>query len=331
MRRKIIIKYFLLFVGIIYMINLTACNTQPAESNLISQQKEDTTEEVEKHRTFAIVYPVAHPFFEAVTTNAEETAKKMGINLIVRSPENSRVEQQIQIMKDLIKMEVDGIGIGPTDPEALTPLINEASDAGIKIITFDTDAPQSKRLAYIGTDNLSAGHHLGEVVAQLLNYEGTIIGSTGISTMLNLNTRIEGVKQVLDKYPNIKLMEIRSSDGNPAKTLKNIEDLVLKHPDFDALIGIESLSGPAAITVWKAKGLHQPVVTFDDLPIILEGITNGQITSTISQRQFTWGSLILKRLNDTVDGKDIPVFENTGTVEITAENVNNYIQKTTQE
>lgn len=303
---------------------LTGCTQHiPAYNNQTTLLTEDETIALdEQRRTFAIVYPVAHPFFEGVTRSAKETASLLNVDLVIHAPDN--VEQQIQIMNNLIAMKVDGIGIGPTDPAALTPFIDKAVDAGIQIICFDTDAPQSKRLSYIGTNNYLAGQHLGEVVAKLINYEGTIIGSTGISTMLNLKTRIDGLKNVLNKYPNIELLEIRSSDGIPANTLKNIEDMVEAHPDFDALVGVDSLAGSAAVTVWKALGLKQVVVAFDDLPPILDGLANGQITSTISQQQFMWGNLIIQRLNEASDGLDIPLYEDTETVEINWSNLDVY-------
>lgn len=325
MKRKRYLQFLLIvFGGICYGIVLAGCNQHiPAYTDQTTLAIDNENKVVNKERrTFAIVYPVAHPFFEGVTRSAKETANLLDVELDIYAPDH--VEQQIKMMNHLIAMKVDGIGIGPTDPDALTPLINKAVDAGIKVVCFDTDAPESKRLSYIGTNNYLAGQHLGEVVAKLINYEGTIIGSTGISTMLNLNTRIDGLKDVLSNYPDIELLEIRSSDGTPAKTLENIEEMVEAHPHFDALVGIDSLAGSAAITVWKARGLKKVVVAFDDLPFILEGVANGQITSTISQQQARWGELIIQRLNEAVDGIDIPLFEDTETVEINSSNLHQY-------
>lgn len=323
MKRKL---SFIAFIALSCLISLvlTSCSIdRNSKLNPITTLPvEEITENDEQRRTFAIVYPVAHPFFEGVTRSAKQTADMLDVEVVIHAPDN--VEQQIQIMDHLIKSSVDGIGIGPTDPAALTPFIDKAIQAGIKVICFDTDAPDSKRLSYIGTDNLLAGQHIGEVVAQLLDYEGTVIASSGISTMLNLNTRIEGFKQVIEQYPNIEILDIRYSNGMPANTLSNIEEMVRDYPQFNALIGMDSLSGPAAVTVWKALGLEKIVVTFDDLPAILDGIENGQITSTISQHQTMWGQLIVERLNEALDGKDIPLFEDTETIEINRNNLSQF-------
>lgn len=297
MEKKMRSKTFsLLLIFLLIILTTSFYNTKSIQNKNLAVAK--------KIRTFAIVYPVLHPFFESITMGAEEAAKLSNINLYVKGPDidNKQVNVQIEILNNLINMKVDGIAIGPTDSALLAPIINKAISRGIKVICFDTDSPQSNRISYIGTNNFEAGKHMGEVLAKLLNKKGKILCSTGISTQLNLIQRINGVKKVLLKYPQMKLIEIESSSGDPNLAIKNIENMVIKHPDFDALIGMESLSGPAAITVWKAMGLKKTLVTFDNMPEVLDGIRYGQITATISQNQYLWGKLIISNLNAACDG-----------------------------
>lgn len=299
-------------------------NQAKNEKNHVSKDSNSKTTKLEHRLTFGIIYPVAHPFFEAVTLSAKEKAEQMGINIVIQAPDATNVAQQIQIFENMIQNNYDGIAIGPTDPIALTPYINRAVENGINVICFDTDAPESKRLSFIGTDNIAAGKHLGDVVARFLNYEGSIIVSSGISTMLNLNARIEGLKEFLGKYPNIKILDIKYSDGIPSKTLHNIENMVDQYPNFDALVGVDSLSGPAAVTVWKATGLNKKVIAFDDLKTILNGIANKQITSTISQQQFKWGELIINTLYQAYQGKEVSTTVYTDTYEVNLGNLSSY-------
>jgi ribose transport system substrate-binding protein len=275
-------------------------------------------------RTFAIIYPMTQPFFESITKNATEAAKKSNVNIIIKAPDEAYLEQQIRMMENLIKQHVDGIAIDPVDAAALTPYINKAISAGIKVVCFDSDAPQSNRLSYIGTDNVAAGKHMGEVIARLLNGRGMIIADTGMESMLNLRQRSDGMMQYLKQYPDIVLLQENMNEGDAAKALTDIEHLIDEHPHFDAFVGMDSLSGPASIFVWKAMGLKKTAITFDAMPDILEGIKNGQITSAISQREFLWGQLIVTRLNEACDGKTIPSFDNTGTEEISLTNIKTY-------
>jgi ribose transport system substrate-binding protein len=311
-----------LFVLSLCLLLLGSCKQQslpePKPTPSVTEQKNHP------NRTFAIIYPMSHPFFETITKQAEEAAAKQQVSMIIKSPDEANLEQQIRMMETLIKQKVDGIAIDPIDPNALTPYINKAMEAGIKVICFDSDAPASKRLSYIGTNNREAGKHLAETVAGLMKGRGMILGSTGASTMLNMKERIQGFQETLNNYPDIQLLELRSNQGDPAIALKNLEEMIGAHPHFDAFVGMDSLSGPAAILVWKAKGLHQTAVSFDDMPDILSGITNGQLTATISQRANKWGELLVTRLNQACDGPSIPLLDDTGIATITKENVKEY-------
>ncbi len=277
-----------------------------------------------KVRTFAIVYPVLNSFFDETTNGAETMAKKLGCKLLLKGPDEFNIKQQIEIMKNLISLRVDGIAIGATDSNSLALVINQAVEQGIKVVCFDTDCPSSKRLSFIGTGNLNAGIHMGEVVAKLLNYSGKVICSQGIPSQLNLQQRLEGVQIIFKKYPTIKIVDIRSGQGDSTKTLVNIEEMTSKNPDFDMLIGLDSYAGPQAVIAWKIKGLKKPIVTFDDLPEVMQGIRDGQITVAIVQKQRLWGELVVRRLNEACNGQPIPIKEDTGTIEITKENVDSY-------
>lgn len=279
-------------------------------------------------RTFAVVYPIINPFFEATSHGAEDEAKSLGVEVLIKGPDRSDVQQQIEIVENLIAMKVSGFGIGPTDSKALTPLIDRAMEQGIKVVTFDTDAPDSKRLGYIGTDNVKAGEHMGNALGAALEGKGKVLVSQGISSQLNLVQRLEGVEKALrENFPNVEIVDVQSGQGDPNVTLSNIENMISAHPDFDALIGMDSYAGPAMVTAWKAKGLTKIAITFDDLPEIINGVRDGQIYSAIVQRQYAWGVNVINQLNMACDGKPIPANSDTGTLEITKANVDQYYPK----
>ncbi|HEY0828005.1 MAG TPA: substrate-binding domain-containing protein [Bacilli bacterium] len=323
MRKLKIRKPLNLIILFFICLHLVSCEHESASP--VDQPNMEKAEKVKPPvRTFAIIYPMTDPFFESITKNALETAKLLNVNIIVKAPDEAYLEQQIRMMETLIKQQINGIAIDPVDAEALTPYINKAVKAGIKVVCFDSDAPQSQRLSYIGTDNLTAGRHMGKVIAKLLDGRGMVIVGSGLESMLNLNQRLFGLVEYLKRYTDIQLLEVLSNKGDASKALTNLEEMIDAHPHFDAFIGMDSLSGPAAILVWKAMGLSKKAITFDAMPDILEGIRNGQITTAISQREYLWGKLIVTRLNEACDGKEIPLFDNTGTEEISLNNVNSY-------
>lgn len=280
----------------------------------------------DKEYTFAIVYSIAVEFFDTVTRGAEEAIEASGknINLIVKAPDKGDVSQQIEIMENLITMGVDGIAIGASDSDALTPYIDMAMEAGIPVLCFDTDAPESSRLGYVGTDNYAAGRLLGEEVAKVCD-TAKVICTISVPTQLGLQQRVQGAQDVwAESYPEIEIIEMRSSGGDPAVTLSNIEDMTKAYPDFDVLIGIDAQGGPGAVTAWKALGLDKPAVVFDDLPDVVQGIRDGQITVAISQFEYQWGAEIINKLWDAAHGEEVPAFTEIQAVALNAENVDEY-------
>jgi ribose transport system substrate-binding protein len=281
-----------------------------------------------KQRTFAIVYPLIHPVFDACTKSAQEEAAKQGVKLIIDGPTVVDVNMQIQIMENLIAQRVDGIAIGALEPTALVPVINQAVDQGIKVIAFDTDAPDSRRLGYIGTDHTQWGLDLGEEIGQRLNGKGKIIIQMGAVTALNLNQRLNGVRKTLaEKYPDIQILDVQSGDGDPNKTLAVVENLVESYPDFDAFAGMDGATGPAVAVAWRAKGLTKPVFCGDDTDDIVQAVRDGIITCTLAQHQSLWGATIIKELIDACDGKPVPELFDAGTTKVTRANVDQLYPK----
>ncbi len=281
-----------------------------------------------KEKTFAIVYPIVHPFFEPVTKEAVSFGKSNGVSIITKAPEGTAVQQQIEIMENLISMKVDGIALCATDPNALAPYLNKAVDAGIPVINFESDMPGTKRYAFMGTDNYNAGVHLAHVVGRELNGKGKMIICTGLPTQRSLNERIRGIKEGLEKnYPGVKIVDLQTGQGDPALTLNVIEAQIQANPDFDVFTSIDATGGPVAVSIWRAKGWttkNHKIITFDDMPENLAGVKEGRVTSVITQRQWTWGPKIVSVLQDVIAGKGVVNYDDTGTIEITAKNVDTY-------
>lgn len=282
-------------------------------------------------KTFAIVYPIVHPFFEPVTKMATEYGKTKGVRILTFAPEGTLVNQQIQIMEDLISKKVNGIALCATDPVALVPYLNKAVDAGIPTIAFESDMPESKRQAFMGTHNYRAGVHLAHVVGRELKGRGKMIICTGLPTQLSLNERIRGIRECLAaNYPGVQIADLQTGQGDPALTLNVIEAQIQAHPDFDVFTSIDATGGPVAVSIWRAKGWKgdkHKIITFDDMPENLAGIKEGIVTAIITQTQWTWGPKIVDVLLSLNEGKPVINYDDTGTIEITAKNVDTYRQE----
>ncbi|CAH0120858.1 hypothetical protein PAE9249_03382 [Paenibacillus sp. CECT 9249] len=269
--------------------------------------------------TFGIVYPMAHPFYEEITQLAEKAAEPFSIQLIVKAPEEINLEQQIRMMETMIKQRVDAIAIDPIDSRALVPVINKAVEAGIPVICFEADSPDSKRLSYIGTDHFQAGTAMGGVIERLLKGRGMLLVQTGLAGMEIQQARLEGLLLYLEKHTDIQVMEVRYHEGSSEQALADMEAMIDDHPHFDALVSMDIISGSTSVLVWKAKGLNRDAVAFGLTPEIKEAVHNGQIASVISQNEQDWEHLLIEPLLKATQKIAVPAFVDTGIQEIKKE------------
>ncbi|MDR6881323.1 sugar ABC transporter substrate-binding protein [Bacillus sp. 3255] len=271
--------------------------------------------------TFGIIYPMAHSFYEVITQYAEKTAAANSVQLLVKAPEEINIEQQIQMMETMIKMRVDGIAIDPIDPDALIPAINKAADAGIPVVCFETDAPASRRSAYIGPDHYKSGAYMGEIVNKLMKGKGMVLVESGMADVSSQKNRLTGMLDYLSRHTEIQVLEVGYNEGSSDKALKDMERMIDDHPHFDTLITLDILSSTASILLWKAKGLKRNVVSIGMMPNVKEALINGQMTSVISQDEQVWGDDIIGQLLHTVRGESAPSHINTGVREVTKDSL----------
>jgi ABC-type sugar transport system, periplasmic component len=272
-----------------------------------------------KPLTFGILYPFAHPFYETITEQAQQAAGPQHVTLLVQAPDEANAEQQIRMMENMINRHVDGIAVDPIDAAAMRSVIDKAIGAGIPVICFESDAPDSKRLSFIGADNRLAGQRMGGLLDGLLGGRGMILVETGASHMDSLNKRLEGLRHYLESYTEIQVLDVRYNEGSEATAQADLEQMIDDHPHFDAFIALDPLSVSAAVLVWKAMGLSRHALTFGMMPEIEDAIFNGQLTATVSQYEQEWGSLIVARLLQAVDGRKLPSFSDTGMTDVTIE------------
>jgi ribose transport system substrate-binding protein len=301
---------------------LAACKSSPASQPLPLIQDEIQGGEPPEF-TFGIIYPLVHPYYEIVTAEAERAAEALGGRLIIKAPDEANLEQQIRMIEDMVRKQVDGIAISPIDSEALTPYIDYAVEAGIPVICFETDAPNSLRLTYIGGDNEHAGGLMGQALKNIMGDEGMVLVEYGMPGMHSQKMRLNGFIDYIRDHTNIQVLEVRSHGGNEDQALYEIEQMIDAHPHFDAFISLDYLSGASSIIAWKAMGLNRYSLTFGLMPAIEEAIINGQISLAISQNEEKWGARIVGALRDLTMNKKLPDIIHLGDRIIDARDVMN--------
>lgn len=303
----------------------TASTPQPAPQPAQQQAPQPAA----KQLTVAIVPKLVHPFFEDTRKGGDSKSKELGVKFEWVAPPSGDPAIQVRMIEDLVSKKVDAIAISPNEPKSVEPVIADAIAKGIKVITFDADSPGSKRLMYIGTDNKAAGVQMGETLAKLVGGKGEVAIITGGLGALNLNQRIEGVKEALKKYPDIKLVDTQGTDDDLAKGLSVAESMLRSRPNLVGVFGVSATGGPSV-----AKALAEPefgarkgklfVVAFDDLQETVKGIEDGFIQATMVQKPVQMGSLSVQWMKDIAEGKAQPKDIDTGVTVVTKANLKSY-------
>lgn len=229
-------------------------------------------------------------FWTIASKGVDQALKKLdGFDVQVRMPRNGTVSEQNAIIADLLQQGVKGIAISPVDPDGQTASLNALSDK-VLLVTHDSDAPQSKRLCYIGTDNIEAGRMAGRELLKAVPNGGQIAVFVGKSEAQNAKERYNGLREAL-AGSNLNVVGLFTDDTDRSRARQNVLDACAKHPDLAGCVGLWSYNTPAILAaldkVHKAGKIA--VVGFDEEPETLAGIASGAVRATVVQQPFEFG------------------------------------------
>jgi len=193
------------------------------------------------------------PFWDPMEVGMKKAAEELGCEATSRRPTTDSPALQRQIIEEYQAQKVDGIGISVIESDTIGPIIDDLMNSGIKVITFDSDAANSKRIAYIGTNNFEAGKAAGEAAKKLLPEGGKVFGFVGNQNAPNARERIAGFKEAT-KGTNIVLVDVFDDNKDPAKARANVENVLQAHKDVKMLLGLFSYDGPQIAAAVKEAG-----------------------------------------------------------------------------
>ena len=279
--------------------------------------------------TIAVIPKVAVPFFDDCNTGAQAAADALGVNYQWVVPQNTQGATQVKIMEDLIARQVSGIAISVNEPKSVEGVIKQAMDAGIKVVTFDSDSANSGRSLYIGTINKQAGVTMGNSMAEKLGGKGKVAIITGQLGASNLNERIEGVKEALAAYPEIEIVATEGTEDDLAKAVSVTEAILRGNPDLAGIFGMSQVGGPAVAKVLAQQEFADrkgavAVFAFDDLPDTIQGVKDGYINGIMVQRPVTMGKLAVEQLVAQIKGEAPGGDIDTGVTVVNADNLDSY-------
>jgi ribose transport system substrate-binding protein len=239
--------------------------------------------------TLAFVVNGASDFWKAAEAGVKKAQGELpDYTLELKYPEQSSVAIQQRLMDDLVTAGVKGIMVSAVDPKTSTDGLNKiASETAL--FTTDSDAPQTKRVAYIGSSNVDAGKQAAEIAKKAMPNGGKCLGFVGLLGADNAKERIQGMKDGL-AGTKIELIDVRGDDIDQARAKKNVEDALVASPDVTCMVGFYSYNTPRIYEALRDAGKlgSITVVGFDDDPITLGGVKEGTIAATVVQQPFEW-------------------------------------------
>lgn len=248
-----------------------------------------------------VVFLSGSEFFNWAHAGMRDAAAAIGPHVTVelKGPAEWDAALEARTIDQLVARKVAGIAVTAAEAEALAPSIDRAIAAGIPVITFDSDAPRSKRLAFVGTNNYNAGFTAGQAMAEWLGGKGEI----GISTFPgpdHLRRRVEGFTEGLRQFgPGIRIVATVNDEGDVARAETQITAMLQANPGITGIFCAHGNPGPgaaAAVRNLGRKGKVQ-IMAFDFATPVIELIESGEIRGTVGQNPYLMGYMAMQLLH----------------------------------
>ena len=281
------------------------------------------------------------PYWKTAGTGFTNAAAQFKVRSDFVGPQNFDPKAERDALDEAVRKKATGILLDVTDATLLKDSIDKAVSAGIPVITVDSDAPASKRLFFIGTNNYQAGFTGGQRLVQELHGKGSVVVFT-MPDQPNLQDRLRGYKDALSRTPDIKITRVVDIQGDPRIAFDTTTQIIGKERDkVDAFVCLEAQSGKEVAGVLNSYHVTgKTVIAMDTDQETLDWIQRGVIAATIAQKPYTMAFVGMQMLDNLYHHKPhsleidwardsfspIPSFVDTGSGMIDKSNINAFIQ-----
>ena len=238
------------------------------------------------------------PYWQSTAKGARDAAKKLGAEIDVLMPEEDEdVTAQTKLLMTIDKEKTDGVAISPLDSEQQTRVINRLS-TDLLVVTFDSDAPLSNRVNFIGASNHSSGAKACELLCEGAPDGAKVAVLAANMTKDNVVQRVNGFREALEETRGgaasdgaPKLVGVLVDDGDNDKCKRQLVELLAQHDDLYGVVGMNAQHGPIVVEALRDAGRagDLKVVAFDEYPETLQGVEDGVIDAVITQDPYHYG------------------------------------------
>ncbi len=287
-------------------------------------------------RYFLVTTNLKLPYWQSAGAGFVQEAKQWKLRADFVGPDTYDPNAELTEFRNAVAAKPSGILVSAADANLLKDDIDKAIAAGIPVLTIDSDAPTSKRLFFIGTNNYQAGVSGGSRLAKELKGKGSVVVFT-MPEQANLQDRLRGYRDALESHPDIKITQVVDMKGDPRVAFDTTNQLLGKERDkVNAFVCLEAQAGKEVATVLDGNKVKDKIIiAMDTDPETLDWVSKGVIAATISQKPYTMANLGLRMLDDMYHHKlasldknwaedsfsPIPTFVDTGSALIDKNNV----------
>ncbi|HEY6291482.1 MAG TPA: substrate-binding domain-containing protein [Terriglobia bacterium] len=255
----------------------------------------------EDERYVLVANNIKLPYWQEANAGFSDAIRQLGLGVTAAmvGPDTFSANDELDAFNKAVAANPTGVLVSPANAELFKDAIHSAVAAGIPVICIDSDAPDSGRLAFIGTDNFRAGVQSGARMAETLHGAGDVV-VISVPGQLNLDERLRGAKDAFARYPKIRVLQVIDDQGDARKANDAISELLGKKTKLDGILCLEASGGSGA-----AEALHRlnmdgkiPIVAMDKDQETLDFISSGAIVASMAQKPYTMAFYGLRLLDD---------------------------------
>lgn len=323
---------------LIFTMALTGCTGNTAEKDATNVSNNSGAEAaspyigVKEEEYYLISFLSGLDYWKGVYGGFEQAGKSLGVKTFYAGDPGYDINKSVTVFEQIVAKNPAGIAIAAINADALKDPIDKARKAGIEIVTYDSDSPDSTSSSYLSTGNVAAGSVAADHMAELVGGKGEIALLYSIGQQ-NVEQRIQGFVETLEaKYPEMIIVAKANDKGDQTEAAKALSAVLQANPSIVGVFGADGVAGVGGATAIKESGKEGKVklIGFDTDKALLDMIKNGSVDASIAQGTVNmgyWSMQFLYQLKHGLAPTPLPGFVDTGVSVVTKENVEDYYVK----
>ncbi|MBR1597505.1 MAG: ABC transporter substrate-binding protein [Lachnospiraceae bacterium] len=302
-----------IILGLAFPLVLTGCGDDAADNK-------------EKDGYVAVICKSSqHEFWRTMEKGAMDAGEELNLKVTFEAPEDeSHLDDQIALIEKAIDNRADAIVLAPLDTDKLNDVVEKAVDNGIPVITLDSDITSGKRLATIGTNNVTAGAIAARYEAQLIDDKGQV---AIIGHVEGAQTAIERMKGFVDEinvnHQDIEIVEETYTGGDVLVAYDVTKRILTQYPDLKGLYATNEGSAVGAARAVEEMGLSDKIIVigFDSSDDEISYLKKGVIDGMMVQNPYNMGYLGVRNIYKAINGSSIEKTIDTGAIYVNRDNL----------